>query len=437
MDSSPALDWWRADAPAPSLGREAEEPSAGLAFWSFAAFTFVLVIAPQDFVPGLSVIRPALLAGGMAGFGYIVERLQSRNSGGAWNAPTVLAGLLLGWAIATIPLSYWPGGSVSTLLELYIKALIAFWLAGRVVNRPSQLRTLFWLLSAFTVPIALTGIRHYSSGAFTEGAGARIQGYGQGLASNPNDLALTLDIVIPMTIALMFTSTRWSSRVAALSILLIDVVAVIVTYSRGGFLGLAIVGVLTFGWLIKRGAGVAGCAAVVGAVLLVPLLPSTYLERLGTISNYQADPTGSAQERWRDMGVATEFLFEHPVVGAGLGQDLLALNQVRGPTWRSVHNAYLNYGVDLGLPGLGLFLALLISTLHAVWKVERRLSGVLRFDELATFAHGLRVSLLTFAAAAFFYPVAYHFYFYYLAGLAVAVRAIAQRLRLEDLRDAI
>jgi O-antigen ligase len=137
------------------------------------------------------------------------------------------------------------------------------------------------------------------------------------------------------------------------------------------------------------------------------------------------------------MGLATEFLVEHPVVGAGLGQDLLALNQLRGPTWRSVHNAYLNYGVDLGLPGLGLFLALLISTLHAVWKAERRLSRAQRFGELATFAHGLRVSLLTFAAAAFFYPVAYQFYFYYLAGLAVAVRAIAQRLRLEDLRDAI
>jgi hypothetical protein len=33
---------------------------------------------------------------------------------------------------------------------------------------------------------------------------------------------------------------------------------------------------------------------------------------------------------------------------------------------------------------------------------------------------------LAFAVAAFFYPVGYHYYFYYFAGLAVAARKIGQ-----------
>jgi hypothetical protein len=36
------------------------------------------------------------------------------------------------------------------------------------------------------------------------------------------------------------------------------------------------------------------------------------------------------------------------------------------------------------------------------------------------------VSLLAFALAAFFSPVAYHFHFYYFAGLALASLGIAQ-----------
>jgi hypothetical protein len=36
----------------------------------------------------------------------------------------------------------------------------------------------------------------------------------------------------------------------------------------------------------------------------------------------------------------------------------------------------------------------------------------------------LRVSLIAFAVAAMFHPVAYHFYFYAIAGLAVAAASI-------------
>jgi hypothetical protein len=52
--------------------------------------------------------------------------------------------------------------------------------------------------------------------------------------------------------------------------------------------------------------------------------------------------------------VAAGFVARHPVIGAGVGMDVLALNELRGPVWLSVHNVYLNYAVDLGLVGLGL-----------------------------------------------------------------------------------
>ena len=57
-----------------------------------------------------------------------------------------------------------------------------------------------------------------------------------------------------------------------------------------------------------------------------------------------------------------------PVVVTGIAvscrdhcTEMLALNDERGARWLSVHNAYLNYAVDLGLPGLTLFLMLLFA----------------------------------------------------------------------------
>jgi hypothetical protein len=51
-------------------------------------------------------------------------------------------------------------------------------------------------------------------------------------------------------------------------------------------------------------------------------------------------------------------------------------------------------------------------------------------------AQGLEISLLGFAVAALFYPIAYHMFVYYLLGLAVAVKLIARRERAAAARPA-
>jgi O-antigen ligase len=118
---------------------------------------------------------------------------------------------------------------------------------------------------------------------------------------------------------------------------------------------------------------------------------------------------------------ATRFVLDHPLTGAGLGMNTLALNEVRGPAWTMVHNVYLEYAADLGLPGLALFLCLLLSCLKRARAARRRAQGL---PELSALGAGIETALLGFAVAAFFYPVAYHFYFYYLAGLAVAAGSL-------------
>ena len=103
--------------------------------------------------------------------------------------------------------------------------------------------------------------------------------------------------------------------------------------------------------------------------------------------------------------------------------NILALNELRGASWKKVHNVYLEYATDLGVPGLILFLVVLAGCVRSAGLVMRRTARTPPMRDLFLLAEGIQVSLVAFAIAALFHPVAYHFYFYYMAGLALAARA--------------
>jgi O-antigen ligase len=176
---------------------------------------------------------------------------------------------------------------------------------------------------------------------------------------------------------------------------------------------------------IRRRAPGPAAAVLVIACGVVPFLPAGYIDRLNTITDISADPTGSAQGRWSDFQLAAEVVAQNPVVGVGLGQDILALDRLRDrPTWRSVHNAYLEYAVDLGVPGVLLFIGLLVASLRSAREVELHSEREPRLRDLSLMASGVRIALAAFLVGAFFHPIAYQFYFFCVTGLAVALKRV-------------
>lgn len=383
-------------------------------------FTFIMVLSPQTFIPGLAKLRIAFLTGGFAVAAHLWNRFMTRQPLMRMTREVWLAAGLLGWAVVTLPVSIWPSGSLGVLLDLYLKALIIFWLLSNTVTTPRRLRVVAWGFSLMAIPLAITGLRHFASHQTT----GRIIGYEAGLTGNPNDLALMLNLILPLTIALFLINRRPGVRALLAGIIALDASGVIVTYSRTGFLALAAILVLYFRTLRKRGQMKWAIAALVLMVIAVPLLPSGYMERLGTIGNIQADRTGSAQERFSDAGVALAYVLSHPLAGAGLGNNILAMNDLRGAKWLAVHNVYLELAVDLGWPGLVLFVLLLVSCIRTTARVSKYCAGVPELRDLSALSEAIRIMLVAFAVAAFFHPVAYNFYFYYVAGLAVATGAL-------------
>ena len=433
-------EWWRAESQTAggddyrdSAAAAAEATASPAPFWSLLAFTFILLLAPQQAIPALAPYRIALLTAAVAVITHVYDRLNRRQPIVHLTREMWITLCLAGWAILTVPFSYWPGGSLLFLIGTYLKTLVVFWLLSNVVNTPTRLRQVIWGLSLMGAPLAATAIDNFLSGEFIPNVVhrdvKRIIGYEGPLTHNPNDLALMLNLILPLCVALFLANRKPLHRALLLVVIVLQATAVILTFSRTGFLTLATTVLLYLLKLRARSERVWAWTAVVLAFACIPWLPSHYLDRLSTITNIESVVTGSAQERWRDTVAAVDLALKNPIIGAGAGLDELALNDERGPSWKDVHNVYLEYAVDLGIPGLVLFLILLVSCIKNATLVQQSSASVPALRELFYLAEGIQISLIAFAVAAVFHPVAYHFYFYYMAGLAIAAKAVYETVK--------
>jgi O-antigen ligase len=278
------------------------------------------------------------------------------------------------------------------------------------------------------MPLALTGVNNFVAGTYVDSlAGGRVVGYNAPLTANPNDLALMLNLILPFAIALFLAARKALPRIVLGVAICILVAAIVLTFSRAGFIALALI-FMIYMWRLRRRPERAWIPlALLLVCVSLPFVPATYYDRLSTIVNIEADTSGSAQTRWSDAVVATQLIAGNPLIGAGAGMNVYAMNEARGEYSLEIHNVYLQYGVDLGLPGLILFLVLLGSCLRSTKVVMARAMSMPEPNTLFYLAEGIRVSLMAFAVEAVFHPVAYNFYFYYIAGLAIALRTVCDR----------
>ena len=151
--------WWRpADVRSRVDVTDGLQHGGNVAFWALVVFTLVLVLAPQDHVPALKSLHLAFVAGGVAGLAYVWARLSGRVEAPYRSPEVTLAALLLLLAVATVPFSLWPGGSIAAITGIFVKALVIFWLLGRVIDSVPRLRTMAWTLSLASLPLSLSAI---------------------------------------------------------------------------------------------------------------------------------------------------------------------------------------------------------------------------------------------------------------------------------------
>src|SRR5436853_7428691 len=133
--------WWSPRADGASTRPIVTEPDSEsrAAFIALIVFTFIMLLAPQNWFPALAHLRIALMAGGTAIVCLLWDRWNHRKKVGLARE-IVLCWALAAWALFTIPLSYWPGGSLSMLINVYLKALVILCLLAGVISTAQRLR---------------------------------------------------------------------------------------------------------------------------------------------------------------------------------------------------------------------------------------------------------------------------------------------------------
>ena len=128
------------------------------------AFTAVLLLRPQDQVPGLTSLHLAEICA-VVGIGPMLLHRFARRLPVFRITPETLGLISFGLVIlATAPFSIWPGGAFELFFDSYLKIVIVFVLMMNTLTTPKRLEQLTWLIVVCCGYIAFRGIACHRDG---------------------------------------------------------------------------------------------------------------------------------------------------------------------------------------------------------------------------------------------------------------------------------
>lgn len=207
---------------------------------------------------------------------------------------------------------------------------------------------------------------------------------------------------------------------------LVLVLSVLLTSSRGGFLGLLVAGLI----FAYRRRGVATAAGLFAALVLAAFAFSDLGTRaVATLSDDASVPPGLEASNRAHVALfwaALRMIGDAPLTGVGPDRFRELSNLYTGLGWGYMaHNSYLEIAAELGLPVLGIFLGLLWATFGALGRAAK-LRGDRAAVELAQWADALRTGLVGFLVAGAFISAQYEKRFWIVVFLSIVVDRLAR-----------
>ena len=216
------------------------------------------------------------------------------------------------------------------------------------------------------------------------------------LGMHANDLGRLYAVAYALLLFVWDRTTHIGVKTVMLFAMGVVVLALLLTFSRGAFLGFILVNVM---YLVRRGSG----KTLMIAALLIPIalvfMPGAVVDRVtfGFDEGAEGISNGRVDEIWKPV---IPELFKSPIWGNGLGAIMWSAPMQAGilPSVAHPHNAYLESILDLGFVGLVVVLAFWIVT----WRDFRRLAQDTRLTpELQGFFGGAAAGLVAFLVAGF------------------------------------
>jgi len=279
---------------------------------------------------GVTILK---LTGGLAFLAWLFSRLRSTDPI-RWDPGLTLMVLFSGWGVAS---GFWSTDPAVTMsaFPTYALLLVSYLLIVNMVRNEKQFSAVMIALWLGTLVLVLSGTTDMA-GALRLVETRRVSG----ILGNPNGYAAMLVACIPSGYW-FFTRTRVPFR-TVLTVAAIAAAAATTLYSlsRGGALAVVAFLLVLVAFRQTRRRGMV--FAVLLLVFALRFAPSAFWERWE-----ETRTRGDVRTSWL-WPEALKAVARHPWLGSGLGTG--------GVGESNIHNAPLAVAVELGLPGLGLYL---------------------------------------------------------------------------------
>lgn len=320
------------------------------------------------------------------------------------------------FAIVSIPFSYWPGGSLEFILQVFIKTLIFFLLLIGVVKNVAEINIIIWAIACSVLALSIS--------ALISGDGSRLSASS---TYDPNDLAFVLVTFMPI-IYYSMKEKEGISKIVLQVTLIIMVMALLSTASRGGIVGLIVVVAII---IKKQGKNIIQTLLPLTVVLTVVGLfaSATFWERMTTMldpgEDYNMTAGGGRMEIWSK---GLKMMLKHPLTGVGINcfevaegashTDIVTGNSGK---WSVAHNSFIQIGAELGVIALFLFIMLLTSSIKSIRKC-RESNAAGRVPDC--FLNGVEVAMYGYISTGFFLSQAYSSVLYLLIAFTVLANTL-------------
>jgi hypothetical protein len=257
----------------------------------------------------------------------------------------------------------------------YVKYLVAFWFVYRIVDTKERVRD---VLLAHLLGCALLGIYAYATGR----AGDRLDGVGGPGMNEANTLGMYFATGAIVGLGLLITQGGWR-RWLSLGCIVIILEGLILTNTRGAFLGLVAGGLVLTILKAKVHRRLFWLLAVVGLFGVASIIDQKFIDRMWTIQDVTSESEeadSSVRGRVVLLQAQLQMFLDHPMGTGHRGTDALSARYLDA-RWltgrrsgeegaRSSHNTFMTALVEQGIPGAALFVWLTLWTLLALLRLR-------------------------------------------------------------------
>ncbi len=406
-----------------------------MSFKFFSLWAFVLLGRPQDLLPVLQPIRPAVLFAIITLVFVFFKTGEMQLSSIFKLSETKRYMFFYLVMIAGIPFAYHRKVAFDFIFLTYLMNILFFLIFLLEVNSIKRLKTIILIITISTFLYSAFGL---TKGSFSSG-----RFFIYGAMFDPNDIAYVLLSLFPLCFFYIVHKEGILKKVLAIITIGASIILILLTGSRAGIIGLITLFLLLLFTKLEK---IRWSYKIVFLLALFTIFllyeDRINVERYMTLteieSDYNIDDEFGRVQIWKR---AYQLILENPLTGVGANCFSMALGYLRQelfliPVWQAAHNSYIQIITETGLIGFMLFLSLIISSIKNFLHVKNLKVTTKEGTELKTIGGLLYLGFIVHLITAFFLSQGYSIFFTLFFAFSAVLNKLSlntgERLKVEN-----